>query len=238
MEDRLRPNWFDREAGALRIVDQTLLPGEVQYRELKTAEEVWTAIRILQVRGAPAIGVAAAYGAYLGAREKNPQSPQELEKALGETCAYLKTSRPTAVNLAWALSRMEKCLAACPHEWDVSARLDALLQEADSILQEDEEQNLCIARHGLSLLQPGMGLLTHCNAGELATSRWGTALGPILLGQQEGYGFHVYADETRPLLQGGRLTAFELCRAGVDVTLQCDNMACLLYTSPRNPPTK
>ena len=114
MEDRLRPNWFDREAGALRIVDQTLLPGEVQYRELKTVEEVWTAIRILQVRGAPAIGVAAAYGAYLGAREKNPQSPQELEKALGETCAYLKTSRPTAVNLAWALSRMEKCLAACP----------------------------------------------------------------------------------------------------------------------------
>ena len=90
--------------------------------------------------------------------------------------------------------------------------------EADSILQEDEEQNLCIARHGLSLLQPGMGLLTHCNAGELATSRWGTALGPILLGQQEGYGFHVYADETRPLLQGARLTAFELCRAGVDVT--------------------
>ena len=201
MEDRLRPNWFDREAGALRIVDQTLLPGEVQYRELKTAEEVWTAIRILQVRGAPAIGVAAAYGAYLGAREKNPQSPQELEKALGETCAYLKTSRPTAVNLAWAL------------------------------LQEDEEQNLCIARHGLSLLQPGMGLLTHCNAGELATSRWGTALGPILLGQQEGYGFHVYADETRPLLQGGRLTAFELCRAGVDVTLQCDNMAASLMAA-------
>ena len=116
-------------------------------------DRVWTAIRILQVRGAPAIGVAAAYGAWLGAREKNPQSPQELEKALGETCAYLKTSRPTAVNLAWALSRMEKCLAACPHEWDVSARLDALLQEADSILQEDEEQNLCIARHGLSLLQ-------------------------------------------------------------------------------------
>lgn len=231
MEDRLRPNWFDREAGALRIVDQTLLPGEVQYRELKTAEEVWTAIRILQVRGAPAIGVAAAYGAWLGAREKNPHSPQELEKALGETCTYLKTSRPTAVNLAWALSRMEKCLAACPHEWDVSARLDALLQEADSILQEDEEQNLCIARHGLSLLQPGIGLLTHCNAGELATSRWGTALGPILLGQQEGYGFHVYADETRPLLQGARLTAFELCRAGVDVTLQCDNMAASLMAA-------
>lgn len=231
MEDRLRPNWFDREAGALRIVDQTLLPGEVKYQALKTAEEVWTAIRILQVRGAPAIGVAAAYGAYLGAREKNPQSPQELEKALEDTCAYLKTARPTAVNLSWALSRMEKCLAACPHEWDVSTRLDALLQQADSILQEDEEQNLCIARHGLSLLQPGMGLLTHCNAGELATSRWGTALGPILLGQQEGYGFHVYADETRPLLQGARLTAFELCRAGVDVTLQCDNMAASLMAA-------
>ena len=114
MEDRLRPNWFDRKAGALRIVDQTLLPGEVQYKELKTAEEVWTAIRILQVRGAPAIGVAAAYGAWLGAREKNPQSPQELEKALGETCAYLKTSRPTAVNLAWALSRMENAWLPAP----------------------------------------------------------------------------------------------------------------------------
>ena len=202
MEERLRPNWFDREAGVLRIVDQTLLPGEVKYQALKTAEEVWTAIRILQVRGAPAIGVAAAYGAWLGTREKNPRNPQELEKTLEDTCAYLKTARPTAVNLSWALSRMEKCLAACPHEWDVSARLDALLQEADSILQEDEKQNLSIARHGLSLLQPGMGLLTHCNAGELATSRWGTALGPILLGQQEGYGFHVYADETRPLLQG------------------------------------
>ena len=228
MEERLRPNWFDREAGALRIVDQTLLPGEVKYQALKTAEEVWTAIRILQVRGAPAIGVAAAYGAYLGTREKNPRNPQELEKALEDTCAYLKTARPTAVNLSWALSRMEKCLAACPHEWDVSARLDALLQEADSILQEDEEQNLCIARHGLSLLQPGMGLLTHCNAGELATSRWGTALGPILLGQQEGYGFHVYADETRPLLQGARLTAWELHQAGVDVTLICDNMASMV----------
>ena len=231
MEERLRPNWFDREAGVLRIVDQTLLPGEVKYQALKTAEEVWTAIRILQVRGAPAIGVAAAYGAWLGTREKNPRNPQELEKALEDTCAYLKTARPTAVNLSWALSRMEKCLAACPHEWDVSACLDALLQQADSILQEDEKQNLSIARHGLSLLQPGMGLLTHCNAGELATSRWGTALGPILLGKQEGYGFHVYADETRPLLQGARLTAFELCRAGVDVTLQCDSMAASLMAA-------
>lgn len=231
MEERLRPNWFDREAGVLRIVDQTLLPGEVKYQALKTAEEVWTAIRMLQVRGAPAIGVAAAYGAWLGVREKNPRNPQELEKALEDTCAYLKTARPTAVNLSWALSRMEKCLAACPHEWDVSACLDALLQQADSILQEDEKQNLSIARHGLSLLQPGMGLLTHCNAGELATSRWGTALGPILLGQQEGYGFHVYADETRPLLQGARLTAFELFRAGVDVTLQCDSMAASLMAA-------
>ena len=224
----LEPNRLDDETGALVILDQTLLPGKVEYCSLQTMEEIWQAIRSLQVRGAPAIGIAAGYGAYLGAKQlvEEPDYASFYAK-WKETCAYLATSRPTAVNLFWALDRMDRCAQANAH-LPVTAIVAALKDEAIAIHQEDIAQNEKISEYGLSLLQPGDGILTHCNAGPIATSRYGTALGPILLGQEKGYGFKVFADETRPLLQGARLTAFELHRAGVDVTLICDNMASMV----------
>lgn len=234
MERELRPNEFRREEGALRILDQSRLPGEIVYKDLTTAEQVFRAIRNLEVRGAPAIGVAAAFGAYLGVREAAGDEGAQLREKLKEVCRYLAGARPTAVNLSWALERMERRLEQPDCAGASASRLaDILLTEAEKILAEDEAQNQAIAQQGLSLLEPGMGLLTHCNAGPLATSRYGTALGPILLGQEQGYGFHVYADETRPLLQGARLTALELQRAGVDVTLCCDNMAASLMAAGR-----
>ncbi len=224
----LEPNRLDDAASALVILDQTLLPGNVEYRSLKTMEEIWQAIRSLQVRGAPAIGIAAAYGAYLGAKQlKDAACFADFYARWKEIRDYLATSRPTAVNLFWALNRMDTCAKANAH-LPVSAVVEALREEALAIHQEDIAQNENISAYGLSLLQPGDGILTHCNAGPIATSRYGTALGPILLGQEKGYNFRVFADETRPLLQGARLTAFELHRAGVDVTLICDNMASMV----------
>ena len=224
----LEPNRLDDETGALVILDQTLLPGKVEYCSLRTMEEIWQAIRSLQVRGAPAIGIAAGYGAYLGAKqlEEEPDYASFYVK-WKEICTYLATSRPTAVNLFWALERMDRCAQANAH-FMVKDVVAALKDEAIAIHREDIAQNERISEYGLSLLQPGDGILTHCNAGPIATSRYGTALGPILLGQEKGYGFKVFADETRPLLQGARLTAFELHRAGVDVTLICDNMASMV----------
>lgn len=224
----LEPNRLDDAASALVILDQTLLPGNVEYRSLKTMEEIWQAVRSLQVRGAPAIGIAAAYGAYLGAKQlKDAPCFDVFYAQWKKTCDYLATSRPTAVNLFWALNRMDACAKANAH-LSVSAVVEALREEALAIHQEDIAQNEKISAYGLTLLQPGDGILTHCNAGPIATSRYGTALGPILLGQEKGYNFRVFADETRPLLQGARLTAFELHRAGVDVTLICDNMASMV----------
>ncbi len=224
----LEPNRLDDAAGALVILDQTLLPGKVEYRSLKTMEEIWQAIRSLQVRGAPAIGIAAGYGAYLGAKLLADETCfADFYSKWKATCDYLATSRPTAVNLFWALKRMDSC-AKANADLPVKQVVEALREEALAIHREDIAQNKRISQYGLSLLQPGDGILTHCNAGPIATSRYGTALGPILLGQERGYGFRVFADETRPLLQGARLTAFELQRAGVDVTLICDNMASMV----------
>ncbi len=229
---RLRPNRFDESRQALIIIDQTLLPGEIEEKALKTPEEVFEAIRALRVRGAPAIGVAAAYGVYLGVCHEENMAPQALYARFLKTKEYLAAARPTAVNLCWALERMDRCFTE--NKGKSSHEILCLLhEEADSILAEDERQNEAIARLGLSLLKKGDGILTHCNAGPLATSAFGTALGPILLGQEEGYGFHVFADETRPLLQGARLTAFELTRAGVDTTLICDNMAASVMSRGR-----
>ena len=223
----LIPNRLDEERGALVILDQTLLPAEVVYRPLYTTDEICHAIKTLQVRGAPAIGVAAAYGAYLAARNARRDSMESFFADFTAACDALAASRPTAVNLFWALRRMGAC--AEKHRGEaLDAVVSALLAEAKAIHEEDIAQNLAISRFGLELLRPGDGILTHCNAGPIATSRYGTALGPILLGQERGYGFHVFADETRPLLQGARLTAFELYRAGVDVTLICDNMASMV----------
>ena len=223
----LIPNRLDDENSALVILDQTLLPNEVKYLSLRTNAEICHAIKTLQVRGAPAIGVAAGYGAYLAAKSAPETDFEAFYGHFKALCAALAASRPTAVNLFWALNRMDKkalSLKDCP----VPEIKAALRAEALAIHREDIAQNKAISEYGLSLLKPGDGLLTHCNAGPIATSEYGTALGPILLGQEKGYGFQVFADETRPLLQGARLTAFELHRAGVDVTLICDNMASMV----------
>lgn len=220
----LIPNRLDDEHDALVILDQTLLPARIVYRSLYSTEEICRAIQTLQVRGAPAIGVAAGYGAYLAAKYAMQSKREDFFASFYGACDALAASRPTAVNLFWALNRMRTCAAGHGNE-PVSEIVAALRREAENIHREDIAQNLAISEHGLALLRPGDGILTHCNAGPIATSRYGTALGPILLGQERGYGFRVFADETRPLLQGARLTAFELQRAGVDVTLICDNMA-------------
>ncbi|HET6438137.1 MAG TPA: S-methyl-5-thioribose-1-phosphate isomerase [Anaeromyxobacter sp.] len=215
---------LDEERGALVVLDQTLLPSVVRYLSLRTQEEVWEAIRELRVRGAPAIGVAAAYGAYLAVRGSSAPSYEALAAEFGQAKEYLATARPTAVNLFWALDRMEARLAAEEGRTPAQVKV-ALRAEADRIRAEDEAVCEGLGEHGLSLLRPGSGLLTHCNAGALATTGEGTALAPIYLGQRRGYRFRVYADETRPLLQGARLTTWELMQAGVDVTLLCDDMA-------------
>lgn len=218
---------LDDADSALVIIDQTKLPERIELLRLHTAEEIWNAIYLLQVRGAPAIGVAAGYGIYLLAKNIETENFDEFYKQFCAYKTYLNSSRPTAVNLSWALNRMEQVVMRAGRQEKLPvARIKELLRE-ESIAIQQEDIAICkaIGEHGLSLVKPGDGILTHCNAGKLATSRYGTATAPIYLGQERGYGFHVYADETRPLLQGARLTSFELQSAGVDVTLICDNMS-------------
>ena len=211
--------------GKLLILDQTLLPGQEIYLEMKTKEDVWEAVKKLRVRGAPAIGVAAGYGLYLAVRDfPDNGSMTDFAGRLKMAGDYLITARPTAVNLAWALNRMWDCFEKAQPETPQSAK-DLLFCEAETIRREDEDACRAMGEYGLSLLSPGMGILTHCNAGTIATAKYGTCLAPIHLGQERGYNFRVFADETRPLLQGARLTSWELSKAGVDVTLICDNMA-------------
>lgn len=218
----ITPIKFD--GGKLSLLDQTKLPGEEIYIEITNKEDMWDAIYHLKVRGAPAIGVAAAYGLYVEAVKYDGNSATEFIQYTKEIADYLASARPTAVNLSWALRRMTDSLdRACisnPKEGK-----EKLLEEAMSIHKEDIEACLAMGEYGLSLLKPGMGILTHCNAGTIATAKYGTCLAPIYLGHERGYGFKVFADETRPLLQGARLTSWELNKAGVDVTLICDNMA-------------
>ncbi|KKC47391.1 MULTISPECIES: S-methyl-5-thioribose-1-phosphate isomerase [Paenibacillus] len=215
----------------LQLLDQRLLPEETVYLPLTDAEGVWEAIRHMKVRGAPAIGIAAAYGLVLGSGL--PGQPFQAEDSLAawlgrvnEKAGYLATSRPTAVNLFWALDRMKARAAELAQS---AVTLDeakqSLLDEAIAIQSEDEATNRMIGEHALELMRDGMGVLTHCNAGGLATAKYGTALAPFYLAQERGISLKVFADETRPVLQGARLTAFELQQAGVDVTLICDNMA-------------
>ncbi|GGD74438.1 S-methyl-5-thioribose-1-phosphate isomerase [Paenibacillus nasutitermitis] len=213
----------------LDLLDQRLLPGEVIHLPLTTAQDVWEAIRHLKVRGAPAIGIAAAYGVYLGSRLE--QSKEHWLHAVNQASAHLATSRPTAVNLFWALDRMRARAKELENsELDLEACKDALLGEAKAIQSEDEETCRLIGEHALGLFEDGMGVLTHCNAGGLATAKYGTALAPFYLAQEQGMKLRVFADETRPVLQGARLTAFELQQAGVDVTLICDNMAGMIMS--------
>lgn len=214
----------DYARGVLVILDQTRLPNREVYLALKTAEEIWEAIYLLKVRGAPAIGVAAAYGIAVCMQGVQAVGFDDFYGEFTRVKDYLASARPTAVNLFMALERMEAALLG-HRGGEIELLKRVLREEAEVIRQEDADACRKIGEHGLSLLKPGMGLLTHCNAGHLAVSEYGTALAPIYLGQERGYGFSVFADETRPLLQGARLTAFELQKASVDVTLICDNMA-------------
>lgn len=213
--------------GAVVIVDQTRLPNRLEYLELDQAEQMYQAIKKLQVRGAPAIGIFAAFSMYVLSRSWRDCLRQEFLRHFHETADYLNCSRPTAVNLSWALKRMGRVLEEHP-ELSPEQLLPLLKREALRIQEEDIAMCRAISEHGCSLLRDGMGVITHCNAGPLATSRYGTAQGPFYLAHERGVDIRVFADETRPLLQGARLTAFELQRAGVDVTLICDNMASLV----------
>lgn len=212
------------EENAIEIIDQTRLPGTIELIKLKTAQEIWNAIYLLQVRGAPAIGVTAGFGIYLLAKQVDTSDFDTFYREFKKQKEYLDSSRPTAVNLSWALNRMEQTLLA-NREKSVAEIKAILKKECIAIQEEDIWICKMIGEYGLELVKPGDGILTHCNAGQLATSKYGTATAPIYLGQEKGYNFKVYADETRPLLQGARLTSFELQSAGVDVTLLCDNMS-------------
>ena len=215
---------LDDENNAVVIIDQTKLPGKIEIISLHTAQEIWNAIYLLQVRGAPAIGVAAAYGIYVLAKRMDTEDYDTFYREFVRQKEYLDSSRPTAVNLSWALNRMQRVVEA--HSGETVAQIkEALHRESVAIQEEDIWVCRMIGEHGLTLVKPGDGILTHCNAGQLATSKYGTATAPIYLGEERGYHFHVFADETRPLLQGARLTAFELQSAGLDVTLICDNMS-------------
>lgn len=208
----------------LTLLDQTKLPGEETYIEIKTREDMWEAIYHLKVRGAPAIGVAAAYGLYVDSLSFEEKDMAGFMDRLRSSAAYLESARPTAVNLSWALKRMVSAVEG-ENGLTVEKARDILRDEAARIHDEDVAACKAMGEYGLSLLKPGMGILTHCNAGTIATAKYGTCLAPIYLGHERGYGFKVFADETRPLLQGARLTSWELNKAGVDVTLICDNMA-------------
>lgn len=215
---------LDDENSAVVIIDQTKLPGSIEIIPLKTAEEIRDAIYLLKVRGAPAIGVAAAYGIYVLAKQIDTQDYEVFCREFVRQKEYLESARPTAVNLSWALNRMHSVVRQ--HRGAAVEAVKAhLKQEAQDIQTEDIRVCKSIGEYGLQLVRPGDGILTHCNAGRLATSRYGTATAPIYLGEERGYRFRVFADETRPLLQGARLTAFELQSAGVDVTVICDNMS-------------
>lgn len=211
---------------AVVILDQTQLPNRTVYLTLHTAEQMFEAIQMLRVRGAPAIGICAAYDLYVLAQQI---TSEDFLNELQKQADYLASSRPTAVNLQWALNRMMDCARSAP----VSQRLQRLHDECIAIHKEDIAMCRSIASYGLSVLKDGDGVLTHCNAGELATSQYGTALGPLFLAKEKGMNLHVFADETRPLLQGARLTSYELYRAGIDVTLICDNMASIVMKSGR-----
>lgn len=227
-----------REDGnAVIIIDQSLLPGKTEYLEIEKPEEMYEAISELRVRGAPAIGIFAAYCIAVLAKGEagTAETAKEFDDKMHRYGEYLKSSRPTAVNLSWAADRTLKegrtvlygdgsndCRKA------LYRAAEKMKRTAEKIHEEDIRMCRKISEYGLSLVKDGDGILTHCNAGPLATSRYGTALGPILLGKEKGMNFSVFADETRPLLQGARLTAYELSRAGADVTLICDNMASMV----------
>ncbi|TWT45530.1 Methylthioribose-1-phosphate isomerase [Phycisphaerae bacterium RAS1] len=224
--------WDGGPAGCLRLLDQTELPLRTVYLDCRTAEQVHEAIRMLRVRGAPAIGVAAAYGLCLGAGTVRAATLSDWVASVESVAGFLRAARPTAVNLAWALDRMLRRARQAAHEARTASEAwEHLLAEADRMAEEDAAACRRIGELGAGLIPDGGGVLTHCNAGALATVAWGTALAPLYVAHERGRRFRIYADETRPLLQGARLTAYELAAAGLDVTVLCDNAAAQLMRS-------
>ena len=209
----------------VELIDQRLLPAKFKYIYCRTAEDIWAAIRDLAVRGAPAIGLAGAYGAYLGMRKSKAGTYTSFRKELEKTLKYLEGSRPTARNLFWALERIRDT-AEKNKDKKPEVLKKIILDEAHSILEEDKKICRNIGRSGAGLIPKGARVLTHCNAGALATADYGTALGVIFAAKNKIK--RVYADETRPVLQGARLSVWELMRAGIRTTLICDNMAAYL----------
>lgn len=216
-------HWCGNEQGYLKIIDQTVLPEKLKYLKLKTASRVYQAIKTLKTRGAPAIGIAAGYGVFLGIRNVRTQRFNKFLLTLKKVCTYLFKARPTAVNLRWALERI-KAIAMKNRTKSIRIIKKLILKEAHQILKED--RNMCrqLGQYGARFIKNGYGVLTHCNAGSLATGGSGTALAAIYQAQKDGKKFRVYATETRPLLQGSRLTSWELYQSRINVTLLCDNM--------------
>ena len=217
------------EKGEVRIIDQTKLPLKKTFITIDTKEEMWDAITQLKIRGAPAIGIAAAFGIYLGIRNFRGNSTVLFRRTLDDVCAYIGSSRPTAVNLFWAIDRIRK-LVERNADLSVEKLKELILHEAVEMIEEDNRICRAIGENGLKLIQKGYSLLTHCNAGGLATAMYGTALAPVFRAQEEGLDIHVYVDETRPLLQGARITAWELVESGIPATLITDNMAAFIMS--------
>jgi methylthioribose-1-phosphate isomerase len=221
--------WVD---GQVRIIDQTLLPVEMRHLDLTTVDEVWEAIKMLRVRGAPAIGVAAALGVVLGIRDSEASTWEVFEKEMLEVSERLASARPTAVNLFWALERMKR-VARSVRDRPVGEIRQRLLDEALEMIEEDNRVCIALGENGAALLDDGAGVLTHCNTGGLATASFGTALNAAFTAHRQGKRIRVYADETRPLLQGARLTAWECLHEGVPCTLICDSMAAVVMREKR-----
>ena len=222
-------SWHGNRLGALKMIDQTLLPTKIKVIKCQNVETVWEAIKMLRVRGAPAIGIAAAYGVCIGLQDLPADANHEmLRRRLHDVADYLASSRPTAVNLFWALDRMKTKAETLYSTKSVPAILEILLTEAKAIHEEDRQICRSIGRFGQELVKDGSTWLTHCNAGGLATADYGTALAVFFAATEASKKIQVYADETRPLLQGARLTAWELMQRGIEVTLICDSMAALV----------
>ncbi len=216
--------WIGELDGCVQLIDQTLLPGRLELVRISNVKSLFESIRSLKVRGAPAIGIAAAMGLVLAVRDAQTHDREEFLKLLNTQVDYLACARPTAVNLTWALQRLRN-LARTRTGVSVAQLKQILLAEAKAIRDEDAATCRAIGQNGLALIKSGARILTHCNAGSLATAEYGTALAPLYLADEKGIDFTVYVDETRPLLQGSRLTAWELGQAGIDVTLICDSVA-------------
>lgn len=218
--------------GAVRIIDQTRLPMERVFLTVHNKEEMWDAIKNLKIRGAPAIGIAAAFGLYLGVKNFRGNDREGFLKEVENVASYMASSRPTAQNLFWAIERIKRIVKNNP-QLDIKKLLRLMLDEAVNMIEEDNRVCQAIGEHGVSLIMDGHSLLTHCNAGGLATAMYGTALAPVFKATERGMRIHVYVDETRPLLQGSRITAWELLQAGIPATLITDSTAAFVMSRNR-----